>query len=349
MMFLLTSGGEDPDLTTAEHTMVDGVIQMRSRLYGWRAERDLEVLKRRGDGFLRGRHAFRISDAGISVFPRFEALFARPTHAERNDSGCKLSTGLAQLDAMLGGGLPRASSTLLVGASGCGKTTLGLHFLSQCGPAEPGLFFGFYEAPAGLRAKAAALELGVLDLLDSGDVTLDWQPTTEALLDETCATLLDSVRARGVRRLVVDGLGGLSKLAEGPERVGYILTALVNELRALGVTTIFTKETDDPLGGLLGSPALSLSAVTVSEIADNIVLFQFVRLRSKLYRTVSVLKVRDSRIDDRLRLFEITGGGIVVDDTPDRAEEILLEVEGRAGPCPSQPGTPSGDTRPQGR
>ena len=59
-----------------EHTMVDCVIEMRSRLYGWRAERDLQILKRRGDGFLRGRHAFRISDAGITVFPRFEALLA---------------------------------------------------------------------------------------------------------------------------------------------------------------------------------------------------------------------------------------------------------------------------------
>jgi circadian clock protein KaiC len=349
MMFLLTSGGGDPDLTTAEHTMVDGVIQLRSRLYGWRAERDLEILKRRGDGFLRGRHAFRISDAGISVFPRLEALFARPTHAERNETGGKVPTGLAQLDAMLGGGLPPASSTLLVGASGCGKTTLGLHFLSHCGPGEPGLFFGFYEAPAGLRVKAKALGLGILGLFDSGDVTLNWQPTTEALLDETCATLLDTVRARGVRRLVVDGLGGLAKLAEEPERVGFILTALVNELRALGVTSIFTKETDDPLGGVLGSPMLNGPPITVSEIAENIVLFQFVKLRSRLYRTVSVLKVRDSRIDDRLRLFEISDGGIVVDETPDRAEDVLIEIAGGAAQGPSWISTSGEDTRLQGR
>ena len=62
--------------------MVDCVIEMRSRLHGWRAERDLEILKRRGDGYLRGRHAFRMSDAGITIFPRFEALLATPTSAE---------------------------------------------------------------------------------------------------------------------------------------------------------------------------------------------------------------------------------------------------------------------------
>jgi circadian clock protein KaiC len=349
MMVLLTSGNDDPHLTTSEHTMVDSVIQMRSRLYGWRAERDLEILKRRGDGFLRGRHAFRISDAGITVFPRFEALFAAPTHTERDDTAARVSTGLAPLNTMLHGGLPQGSCTLLVGPSGSGKTSFGLHFLSQCGSEQPGLFFGFYEAPAGLRAKAKTLGLAVSGLFDSGDVALSWQPTTEAQLDEACTRLLDSVRTRRVRRLVLDGLGGLAKLAEEPERIGYILTALVNELRALGVTSVFTKETDDPLGGILGSPALGGSPVTVSEIADNIVLFQFVPLRSRLYRTLSVLKARDSHIDNRLRLFEMTSSGMAVDDSPDRAEAILVEVAGQPGQGPHRPGATTGDPRLQGR
>ena len=145
------------------------------------------------------------------------------------------------------------------------------------------------------------------------------------------AHLLDSVRMRQVRRLFLDGLGGFSKLAGERERVGHILTALVNELRALGVTSMFTKETDDPLGGVLGSPTLAGSPITVSEITDNIVLLQFVKLRSKLYRMVLGLKVRDSRIDDRQRLFEITGSGIVVDDASNRAEAILAEAAGDVG------------------
>jgi circadian clock protein KaiC len=348
IMFLLSSGGDDPDLTTAEHTMVDGVIQMRSRLYGWKAERDLEILKRRGDGFLHGRHAFRISDAGITVFPRFEALFATPTRTERDDNS-RASTGLAQLDTMLDGGIPRGSSTLLVGPSGSGKTSFGLHFLSQCSPEEPGLFFGFYEAPAGVRAKAAALGLAVSGLIDNGDVALSWQPTTEALLDETCARLLESVRVRRVHRLFLDGLGGFAKLAGETDRVGHILTALVNELRALGVTSVFTKETDDPLGGVVGFPSLGGSPITVSEVADNLVLFQFVKLRSRLYRTVLVLKMRDSRIDDRLRLFEMTSSGILVDDAPDRAEAILAEALGQAGgSAPLHPDATARDPSPQG-
>ena len=346
-MFLLTSGGDNPDVATAEHTMVDCVIEMRSRLRGWRAERDLEILKRRGDGFLRGRHAFRISDAGITVFPRFEAVLATPTSAERVEK-TRASTGLAQLDDMIGGGLPRASTTLLLGPSGIGKTTIGLHFLGQCTPEDRGLFFGLYEAPAGIRAKATALGLPLVDHLDRGVVEFLWQPTTEALLDEICAQLLISIRARGVRRLFLDGLGGIAKLADDPERVGHILTALVHELRALHVTSLVTKESDDLLGSLGVPPASSLAAGSVSDIADNILLFQFIRLRSKLHRTVSAFKVRDSRIDEQAHLFEITPHGIVVDASPDRAEAIFVEAAAQPRAPESPPSTPTQVQRPQG-
>jgi len=346
-MFLLTSGGENPEVATSEHTMVDCVIEMRSRLHGWRAERDLEILKRRGDGFLRGRHAFRISDAGITLFPRFEALFATPTNAERV-ADTRVSTGLAKLDDMIGGGLPGASTTLLLGPSGIGKTTIGLQFLSQCTPDDPGLFFGFYEAPAGIRAKAAALGLPLLDNLDQGVVEFLWQPPTEASLDEICAQLLISIRARGVRRLFLDGLGGLVKLADDPGRVGHIVAALIHELRALQVTTLISKESDDLLGSLSVPPASMLAVGSVSDIADNILLFQFIRLRSRFYRSVAAFKVRDSRIDDHAHLFEITAQGIVVDTSPDRAEAMFLEAAAQPRAPDSPTGTLTHGQRPRG-
>ena len=214
-----------------------------------------------------------------------------------------------------------------------------MHFLSQCTPEDRGLFFGFYEAPAGIRAKAMALGLPLVNHLDQGVVECLWQPTTEALLDEICAQLLISIRARGVRRLFLDGLGGIAKLADDPERVGHILTALVHELRALHVTTLVTKESDDLLGSLGVPPASSMAAGSVLDIADNILLFQFIRLRSKFHRTLSAFKVRDSRIDDQAHLFEITAHGIVVDASPDRAEAIFVEAVAQPRAPESPPST----------
>ena len=342
-MFLLKSGGEREELATVEHTMVDCVIELRSRLYGWRAGRDLEILKRRGDTFLRGRHAFRISDDGITAFPRFEALLATPTSTGRLEAP-RSTTGLAQLDDLLNGGVRRPSTTLLLGPSGSGKTTLGLHFLSQCSPEEPGLFFGFYEARAGIRGKSAAFGLSLADHLDKGYIEFLWQPITEALLDETCSRLLAAIRARHVRRLFLDGVDGIARIADDPQRVGYILTALVNELRALQVASLFSKESDDLLGSIWVSPTSSVEFGSVSGIADNVLLFHFIRLRSKFYRTVSVFKARDSWIDNQARLFEIAEHGIVIDDGPDRADAIFAEAETVARA--SLAGLPSSATAP---
>ena len=216
-MFLLTSGGDDPEVAVAEHTMVDCVIEMRSRLHGWRAERDLEILKRRGDSFLRGRHAFRISDDGITIFPRFEAVLASPTSARTHTAGRE--------------NLHRPGSA-------------GQHARWRCAPAVRDLATGAIrqrkdDSRAALSqpmharksgcSSSASTKLARASLpkpepwdchsqphLDAGHVEFLWQPTTEALLDETCAQLLSAIRARGARRLFLDGLGGIVKLADSP-------------------------------------------------------------------------------------------------------------------------------------
>ena len=135
-----------------------------------------------------------------------------------------------------------------------------------------------------------------------------------------------------MRRLFLDGLGGIAKLADDREQVSHTLTALVHELRALQVTSLVTKESEDLLGSLGGPPASSLASGSFSDIADNILLFQFITPRSRFYRTVSAFKVRDSRIDNQAHLFEITAQGIVVDASPDRAEAIFVEAEAQPRP-----------------
>jgi circadian clock protein KaiC len=322
-VFLLT--GVKPIST--EHTLVDGVIELQTRLYGRRAERTLEVHKLRGTGYVRGTHSYRITDNGIIVYPRTEALLAQPSVMDRA-TGPAVSTGIPQLDRIMGGGFPHHSTALLVGPPGIGKTTIGLHFLSECNRETPGVHFGFYETPAAILDKANALKLPIERLIKQGHVEIIWQPTTEGLLDETCDRLVEAVRRRGVRRLFIDGLQGFERLAPERERLGHIFSAFSSEFRGLGVSTLYTAESD-LIGPVLGLPFSGLSLQGVSCIAEIILVTRYVELRSRLHRMISVLKVRDSEINSALHEFTVTKDGIVIAPDPATAESILAEVAGQ--------------------
>jgi circadian clock protein KaiC len=301
-----------------EHTMVDGLIELHNVPFGMQTERELEARKLRGTNALRGRHSFRITDGGIVVYPRIEALLARPSaDDEWPDERC--ATGVDQLDAMLGGGIPRGTATLVLGASGSGKTSLGLHFLSRSSAQEPGLLFGFYEMPRRLRHKAAGIGIKLDGLIEQGHLEILWHPPTEDILDALGNGLLEAVRRRGVKRLVIDGLLGFQEIAaDRPDRIGRFLTALANELRVLNVTTVYTAETRNLIGGVIEGPAIGLST-----IAENLILLRYVEIRSQLRRLISVVKMRDSDFDSSLREFRITATGIELAHTFDSAEAIL--------------------------
>lgn len=303
-----------------EQTMVDGLIRLNDQNYGWRSQSDLQVTKFRGGAFLRGKHAYQITNDGLKVHPRIEALLARPSRADDYIDG-KESTGVARLDEMLGGGLPTGSTTIVMGPPGAGKTTIGLHFLAGSSESEPGLMFGFYETPARISARAEVMSNALAAQIKAGTVEVLWQPPTDDLLDAYGERLLAAVRSRNVRRLFIDGLGGFTKAAVEPARMEHFFTALANELRVLGVTTLYTLEAPDLLG-----PAIRVPVESVSSIADNMVLLRFTEARSRLYRLISILKVRNSNFNPSLHQYVINESGVVISDSADSAEAILAGI-----------------------
>jgi circadian clock protein KaiC len=312
-MFLLTTTDA---VSAPERTMVDGLIELRQQLHGVRNERRVVVRKLRGSGFLEGEHAFRISRDGVTVFPRIEALLATPTR--RDPPPTRVSSGVTSLDAMFGGGIPAASVTALVGPSGAGKTTLGLHFLSTSSADEPGLLFGCDELPERLRLKAARMGLGLAAAEQRGDVELLWYPTGEHILDELAHRLLDAVRRRGVKRLVIDGVSGFQQAALEPERIVRFWSTLSNELRALGVTTVHTSWMPELVGTEIRLPPNG-----IAQLAEVVVLMRYVELRSRLYRLVSLIKVREGAFDPTIREFTIGDAGVVMGKPFEGLEAVL--------------------------
>lgn len=300
-VFLLTSG--DPKRMNAEATMVDGLLELEDRLFDARAERSIQVRKFRGAGSLRGKHSFRIDDGGMEVFPRIESLYGEPP--EQSSIGTALPTGVDSLDALIRvGGLTANSATVVIGSSGTGKTTLGLHFLSGSTPEQPGLMFGFFESPARLRVKAGNFGIDLEGLEASGAVSVLWRSQGEHLIDELAHHLLDEVAARGVKRLVIDGLSGFFESATYPERVSRFFSCLTNELRRRGVTVLMTLETVDVVGTAVAT------AHGVSGFVDNLLFLRFVEAEAQVKRLLAITKMRDSDFDPGQHGVEIDGSGM---------------------------------------
>lgn len=288
-VFLLTSGGDTLHVNP-EHTMVDGIVQLEDRLFEARSERAIQIKKFRGDGVLRGKHAFCITDDGIEVFPRIETLYREPP--EDGESRRALSTGVQALDRLIAGrGLPSTSSIIVVGSTGTGKTTIGLHFLSRSTPQEPGLHFGFFESPSRMRSKARTLGIPMAELERSGAVELLWHPQGEHVLDQLGHRLLEAVARRGVRRLVIDGLSGFFESAVYPERVTRFFSCLVNELLRRQVTVLMTLETRDAVGSTISTQ------YGVSGFVDNLIFLRFVQVDGVAKRLLNILKLRDDDFD----------------------------------------------------
>src|SRR5215212_5191368 len=308
-------------LVQPEHMMVDGVVALSSHRLSVRSIREIEIWKLRGSGYVEGRHFCTITDAGMTVYPRTEVVLDGAPFDVSSERG-RRAFGVAQLDAMLQGGLLTGSNTVVVGPSGSGKTLLGLHFLTAGAQAgERGLYIGLYEPPPDLIAKADKIGLEMSRWAAAGQIDFHWQPVVENSLDVVVAQLLQTIEAQGIQRVFMDGLQGLQAMTAYPERLNRFLTALSNELRIRQITTIYTIEMRDIL-----SPTVVIPIDGLSALADNLIFLRQVELRSQLYRLISILKVRASDYATAIREFQITNQGIEVATTFESADAILTGI-----------------------
>ena len=301
---LLTTPLTDHDRAVVAQ-MVDGVIELSDDAYGVRHERSLAVRKFRGSATLRGRHSFRISEKGLAVFPRLEAVVSDPEPGSPMDK--RLSTGVATLDAMLCGGLPPCSTTGLIGAPGTCKTSLGLQFIAQCTPKEPALLFGMFESAESLRGSARTLGLDLEALEASGALRIVWQPQAEHLIDELGHRLLQEADAIKAKRVLLDGVEGLLQALLDQDRISRFLTALSIKLRSRGATVLITAETQH-----VTEQQVELPVEGPSPIFDNLIVMRRIEQNGRLIRLVAVIKVRSSDFDPAVHAFTIGPRGVEV-------------------------------------
>ena len=300
-------------------TVADGLIWLRQSAQGNSVVRKMEVVKMRGQSTLAGLHTFRMSAAGLQVFatPQFSL---KPFNDSAALASQRMSTGVPQLDQMLGGGLPRGYSLLVAGPSGSGKSILAATFLAEGARlGETGVIAAFEQRPNRSRGLVLA------ELIETGRVGVVDTTAAGLSVDEITMLLVNEINRIQAKRIVIDSLSGFELALAPTFRSEYreSLARMMSALASTGATLLMTSELEDRYSDLRFSP------YGTAFMTDAIVVQRYVELDSRLQRVMAVVKVRASAHSNELRLFTINDDGIQVG-------EILTNEEGLLGGRPTR-------------
>lgn len=297
-------------------TIVHGVVTLEHLAPEFGAERRrLEVKKLRGQSFAGGYHDFRIATGGIQVYPRLVAAGHTPAPSRRN-----LASGIASLDALLGGGLDFGTSTLLMGPTGAGKSSLATQYtVAAVAQGIRAAAFTFDETEETYLRRAEGMNLDLREAVREGKLELTQIDPAQMSPGEFAACVVAAVD-RGARLVVIDSLNGY--LNAMPEE--RFLTAQLHELLTYmgsqGVATLLLMAQTGVVGPSMQSP------VDASYLADSIVLFRYYEAFGGLHKAISVLKRRIGPHEETIRELSISAGGLSVGAPLKQFHGVLLGV-----------------------
>lgn len=294
-----TSVGGDPLL----QSLVHGVIAMEqlSPLYGAERRR-LRVIKMREVSFRGGYHDMRIERDGVVVFPRLVAAEHR-----RGFNNEAISSGVRELDTLLGGGIHRGTSTLFMGPAGSGKSALATQFaVTAAERGEHVAMYIFDEGEETLLARSKATGMDLTPYIEQSQIKVRQIDPAELSPGEFITSVRRSVEEDHTRLLVIDSLNGY--LQSMPEE--HFLTAQLHELlsylRQQGVVTILVVAQHGLLGTNMAAP------IDVSYLADGVVLTRYFEAGGRVRKAISIPKRRTGPHENAIREFALGANGFHV-------------------------------------
>jgi circadian clock protein KaiC len=307
-------------------SLAHGVITLDqlAPLFG-ATRRRLRVLKMRGIQYSEGYHDFVIRTEGVRVYPRLIAAEHRGPHA-----GEVALSGVAELDALLGGGIDRGTSTLVMGPSGAGKSALASLFaVAAAGRGERVAFFSFDESRSTTLARARALGMDLHRHLEAGTITIQQVDPAELSPGELTHAARDAVERRGARMVVIDSLNGYLNAMPEERFLTVQLHELLSYLGQKGVLTFLLVAQHGLVGGELESPA------DVSYLADTVLLLRYFEAQGAVRKAVSVMKKRTGAHEHTIRELLLSGDGIRVGPALAEFQGVLSGVPTYLGPARS--------------
>ena len=280
-----------------EEYVSDCVILLDHRMNDQVATRRLRVVKYRGTSHGTNEYPFLIDEGGVDVLPITSIGL---THDVSNE---RVSTGIADLDGMLSGGVYRGSSVLVSGTAGSGKSSIGAHVVeAACERGERCLYFAYEESPQQIARNMRSLGIDLAGYTKKGLLRTISQRPTSFGLEMHLATIHKAVREHKPRVVVIDPITNFFDIAP-PGEVKAMLMRLVDFLKGQDITAVFTSLTT-------GGQALEATDAGVSSIADTWLLLRDIELNGERNRAMYVLKSRGTPHSHQIREFILTAKGI---------------------------------------
>lgn len=286
------------------HSIVHGVIVLAKiqREYG-KTRRRLEVTKLRGSAFREGYHDYQIRDGGVVLFPRLIAAEYVETASKQE----QVQSGINELDELVGGGLERGTSTLLIGPAGCGKTTIALRWLiSAAERGETTAAFIFEETINTLMGRMGGLGMDLAKHIKSGLVRIDHLDPAEMSPGEFVEKVRECVEKANARTIVIDSLNGFLQSMPGEQFLALHLHELLTYLNNRGVVTLMVLAQMGMIGHGMQTP------VDVSYLADNILLLRYFEAHGEVRQAISMIKKRSGPHEHSIRELRLAPQGIRV-------------------------------------
>jgi len=290
-MLALESTFADPAARAPEEFVADTILKLSIEPVQRAVLRSLEVVKSRGHEYALGRHSFRIVNGqGLEVYRRVQA----PRSLQREvgaafDATSRVATGIPGLDELVNGGYFVASTTLVVGISGAGKSVMALQYIAEgARRGERSLMITLDEPPAQVLRNAQSIGIDLQSAIDKGLVHLWYEPPQEFEIDRHFAQIEAIVERFKPQRAVIDSLSTYGSSLGATERsFRDFFHAIVALMKEHQITAVYNHENPEMLG-----MSSMMGEFKVSSLVDNIILMNWVELGDTFRHALTVAKMR---------------------------------------------------------
>lgn len=305
------------------HSLAHGVVRLEQLAVTYGAERRrLRVHKMRGRKFHGGYHDFVIRSGGLDIFPRLVAA----DHPDTGEYSKQATSGIAELDELVGGGLDYGTSTLIIGPSGTGKSTMGLRYAYEAASkGEKTLIISFDETRTVFERRASGLGMEVAELERDGQLAFRQVDPAELSPGELTGIIREEIEGRGATVVVLDSLSGYQQAMPEEQFLLLQMHEILTYLNQQNVLTILIL-TQAGMIGQMQSP------LDLTYLSDTVLLLRYFETDGEIRRAVSAVKKRTGRHESSIREFRISEGGIEVGPRLDGFRGVLTGVpvyEGR--------------------